>query len=263
MMNNFHQQTPEETIGRAIPLSIKRIILDKKWKRCDIGMSGSHVFISKEYVFKISEISDESTNEINNYRSLHHVDCIPTLHGFACDEKYNYLIIKRIKGKMLGENANEDVFSILKQVYTTLTKVEISNSMCDQSLSQRLIYAENNVNSGLVDMATWDTVLHMHHFESPQSLLAYLKNNTPAPTQLCFSHGDLCFENILVNKGKFSHLIDLGRTGLADPYQDLALMFRSACYHFERDVTTELEHVLGIKVDRIRLNYYMLLDELF
>lgn len=262
-MNINQLQSRKTKFNHSVPLEIENLIHGKRWKVSKVGMSGSQVYLSKDIVLKVSDVNVETTNEILNYQSLQSLDFIPRLHGFALDERYNYLIIHRIKGNMLGENPHDNIFEVLKQVYTAITKTKISNTMIDQSLNCRLQSAEENVKKGLVDMNSWDTNFHNEHFESPEKLLEYLKRNKPNLQQNCFSHGDLCFENIIVNHGKFSHLIDLGRTGLADPYQDLALMIRSACYHFERDITDELEKVLEINIDRSRLNYYMLLDELF
>ncbi|GFN34540.1 phosphotransferase [Tepidimicrobium xylanilyticum] len=63
---------------------------------------------------------------------------------------------------------------------------------------------------------------------------------------------------------RISGFIDLGRGGIADIYQDIALAVRSFKNKFKTDKYIDLFfEYLGIEPDWERINYYILLDELF
>ena len=103
---------------------------------------------------------------------------------------------------------------------------------------------------------------------SPKELLAWLKGNRPNQ-QLVFTHGDYCLPNLFVKGERISGFIDLGRSGLADPYQDIALCYRSLLHNltqagqdWHRYVSLFFQE-LELTPDWEKIRYYILLDELF
>lgn len=164
---------------------------------------------------------------------------------------------------MLSSLSPQDQIDILMDVLKALWSIPISDQMLDQTLNVRLKQAEDHVAHGCVDMATWDMDIQKSRFSSPQDLLNYLKANKPNE-DLVFSHGDLTFENIIFDHQKGVGLIDIGRMGFADRYQDLALAYRSLLYQTNQDESTRLLfNQLQFDVDENKLDYYLLLDELF
>lgn len=98
----------------------------------------------------------------------------------------------------------------------------------------------------------------------PEDLFRKMTSAVPIYQELVSTHGDYCFDNILVDEGKLSGLIDMDRGGIADKYQDIALAVRS------------IEHELGKKhldlffyqyelerVDQEKIEFYLMLDEFF
>ncbi|HAR4105986.1 TPA: phosphotransferase [Staphylococcus aureus] len=82
--------------------------------------------------------------------------------------------------------------------------------------------------------------------------------------ELVFSHGDLGDSNIFVKDGKVSGFIDLGRSGRADKWYDIAFCVRSIREDIGEEQYVELFFdLLGIKPDWEKIKYYILLDELF
>ncbi len=78
--------------------------------------------------------------------------------------------------------------------------------------------------------------------------------------------------NIFIKNDKINGFIDLGRSGIADKYQDIALCYRSLKHNFdgshggkvyENFNAESLFIELGIVPDWQKIKYYILMDELF
>jgi aminoglycoside phosphotransferase len=82
---------------------------------------------------------------------------------------------------------------------------------------------------------------------------------------LVFTHGDYCLPNIMLKDGAVSGFLDLGRAGIADRYTDLALAARSIRHNMGDERLVNLFfHAYGLgEVDWRKVDYYILLDELF
>ena len=108
-------------------------------------------------------------------------------------------------------------------------------------------------------------------FESPEKLLQWLKENKP-DEDFVFSHGDYCLSNIIIKDDKINGFIDLGRSGIADKYQDVALCYRNLQHNYDGkyggkvyegfDASILFEE-LNIVPDWNKIKYFILLDELF
>lgn len=142
-----------------------------------------------------------------------------------------------------------------------LQSICIENCILDNSLDIKLKEALYNIENNLVDMGDWEDD---NEFKTPMELLEYLKQNKPKESTLSFTHGDYCLPNILGKNKKISGFIDLGRGGIADIYQDIAICVRSLKHNYETERYTDIffKH-LGMEVNREKIEYYILLDELF
>ncbi len=108
-------------------------------------------------------------------------------------------------------------------------------------------------------------------FRSPEALLYWLEDNRP-PEEPVLSHGDFCLPNLLLHGDTLAGYIDLGRAGLADRWQDIALCYRSLLHNYDGTYSGVshagwhpgmLFEALGLRPDWDRIRYYILLDELF
>ena len=86
------------------------------------------------------------------------------------------------------------------------------------------------------------------------------------------SHGDFCLPNLFIGNGKITGFFDLGRSGIADAYQDIALCYCSLHHNLNGRYGGKLNpnadaailfDALGIRPDWEKIRYYILLDELF
>ena len=85
----------------------------------------------------------------------------------------------------------------------------------------------------------------------------------PQTEDLVLTHGDYCLPNILLHNGQLSGFIDLGRAGVADRHQDLALAVRSLAYNFGEGWAPLLFAAYGIEPDETKLAFYTRLDDAF
>lgn len=62
--------------------------------------------------------------------------------------------------------------------------------------------------------------------------MIWLVANQPAE-DIVFSHGDYCLLDVFVHENKIIEFIDLGRAGIGDKYQDIALCYWSLVHNFD------------------------------
>ena len=185
--------------------------------------------------------------------------------------------MSKIEGKMSCDTfylENSDLLvELLASTLKKLWSIEIKNCPRKISLEKKLELASFNVENNLVDVEdTEPTTFGKDGFENPECLLKWLKENQPKNFEPVLSHGDFCLPNVFFNDDEFSGLIDLGGTGVADKYQDIALCYRSLKHNFGgvyggkvyKDFNPDLLfEKLGITPDWEKIRYYTLLDELF
>lgn len=259
-----------------IPEKIKKIICKDNYLMDDIGMSDSEVMIFSDKVLKIQNESEEAENECRVMQWLKGKLPVPEV---ICYERYNgkdYLLMSKISGKMLCDEIymqNPDKLTeLLAEGLKMLWQTDISNYTYSFDLDKKLKIAKYNVEHNLVDLDDAEPeTFGESGFKSPKQLLEWLIKNKPKEEKV-LSHGDYCLPNIIVKDNKINGFIDLGMTGIADKWQDIALCYRSLEHNFlgkyggkvysgfEPEI---LFKKLGIEPDWDKIKYYILMDELF
>ena len=259
-----------------IPENIKTCIGDRDYQLDEIGMSDSKVLVFEDMVLKIEKKHEESDNE---HRMMKWLDGRLPVPKVLCSESaggYHYLLMSKIQGKMACDeyyiNRPGELAALLAEGLKMLWSVDISSCPCTSNLDNKLRLAKVRVEQGLATMENVQPDTYGEGgFENPAALLRWLEENRPAE-EIVFSHGDYCLPNIFLADGKVSGFIDLGRSGLADRWQDIALCYRSLMNNYngyyggkvyqEPDFTLFFEK-LGLEPDYEKIRYYILLDELF
>lgn len=267
-------QTLLEVYMLKLPASIQSIIGESPFLVDQTGMSDSQVICFDNKVLKIEKTREESNNEYRMMNWLQDKICVPEVLCFETMDNVNYLLMSKIEGRMLCDVGVLEkpglLISLLAEGLKMLWSVDISDCPYNNSVDNKLRLAETRVANNLcgMDNAEMDTYGEKG-FKSPSDLLAWLKDNKPAEHPV-LSHGDYCLPNIFTKDGKVTGFIDLGRCGMADKYQDIALCCRSLEHNLsgsytgkDRDISGMLFDKLGIEPDQKRIQYYILLDELF
>jgi kanamycin kinase/aminoglycoside 3'-phosphotransferase-3 len=245
-------------------------------KEDTIGMSGSSVLLYEDKVCKIENVCEEAGREAVIMRWLQ--DKLPVPEVFCCGQKdeKNYLMMSKLPGKMSCDEEYmrqpELLAEALAEGLKMLWNVDVSDCPYSSNLDEKLRMAKYNVENGLVDVDNVEPeTFGPDGFENPQALLDWLIENRPEE-ELVFSHGDYCLPNVFLQDGKVCGFLDLGKAGVADKYQDIALCYRSFLHNYDGkygggsygDVDPKIVfEKLGIQPDWEKVKYYILLDELF
>ena len=259
-----------------LPEKIKSILGSSVGSSDTVGMSQASVLVFDDKVLKIDKICEESENEKEVMLWLKGKLPVPEV---ICHEIYNgrsYLLMSKLPGVMSCDKSYltkpQELTGILATGLKMLWETDISNCSYHFNLDRKLEMARYNVEHDLVDVDNVDPdTFGENGFESPKHLLDWLVHNRPEE-DIVLSHGDYCLPNIFINDGKISGFLDLGKTGCADRYQDIALCYRSLKDNYEGKYAggtyegfnpDSLFNQLGIDPDWGKINYYILLDELF
>lgn len=259
-----------------MPNSIKNQLQNLPYDIDNTGMSGSGIFLFEAKVLKVQKDSEEAANEVQAMRWLAGRLFVPKVIEHEYKDGKSYLLMTRAAGRMACDKSYmqdpEKLTELLAQALRELWKVDISACPLDWRLDRKLkaarYYVENDlVNTENVEPETFGP----DGFENPAALLEWLNTHRPAE-ELVLSHGDFCLPNIYIEDGGKFEFIDLGRTGVADKWQDIALCYRSLKQNYAGKFSGEqypdfdppmLFEKLGLEPDWEKIRYYILLDELF
>lgn len=260
-----------------VPEEIKTLIGGKEYTRNKIGMSGSAVLMFDEYVLKIEERTSETDNVKQAVTWLNGRLPTPKIIAYVEEGAKAYTLMSRVPGKMLCDaeymNEPERLVHLAAECLKMLWSIEIEGCPCDSRLEKRLKAARYNVEHRLVDVEnTEPETFGPNGFSDPEDLLRWLESHRP-PEDLVFTHGDFCLPNLFAVGDHISGLIDLGKMGVADRWQDIAICMRSLSDNFTGKYHGETKYPeyrpemlldeLKIELDEEKLRYYILLDELF
>ena len=259
-----------------IPNNIQNLIKGKSYEVDDIGKSGSQIMIFDDMVLKIVKYRAENDSSVEMMRWLEGKIPAPQVIVFEEDDSYSYLLMSRVMGKIACDKyyleRPKELVPLLSKSVKMLQSIDITDCPVIKDMDRELKKAAYRVENGLVDIsdAEPDTFGENGRFKDPEELLSWLKENRPSYEPV-LSHGDLCLPNILIENGDISGFIDMGNCGIADKWEDIAMLYRSLRNNFDGtygkvypglDLDSFFEE-LGIEPDREKIDYYILLDELF
>lgn len=175
------------------------------------------------------------------------------------------LITTALTGAPVSQVEGADVPRALAATIETLAVLHalpLATCPFEADVATKLAHAEARLARGLIDEDDFDDE---RQGWSVAQVLAEVRRTAPTDEQLVPTHGDACLPNIIWSSAHGVGLIDLGRFGLADPYQDLALVLRSAARNHPGVATSDLmrAHYPLARIDSPRCDFYRLLDELF
>ena len=259
-----------------LPLKILSKLYNKPYKVINVGLSGAEVRNYDDFVLKIQPHTEQSVNEVAFMRYLKGKVLAPEVAEYEMQDGKDYLLMSKLDGEMLCADkflANQTLlFEKAGEALFALWKLPINECPCDMRFERKLSIARHNVEHNNVDLNLVNPKMLgvKGRFKTPEALLQWLIDNRPRE-DLCVSHGDFCLPNIIVC-GNNVGVIDFPYGGVADKYCDIALLRRSVKSNLRGEyggkTYAEFDEklffdVLGVTPDYDKLEYYVLLDELF
>ena len=259
-----------------VPLGIKQLIDNKPYTLDDIGMSGNQVLIFDDMVLKIEEKSEAVERQVQMMQWLEGKISVPKVIAYEVEDEKSYLLMSKVGGVMSCDTYYLEHPQMLLEALANglrmLWQVDVKDCPVVRDVDAVLEEARLQVENGLVDLDNVEpTTFGEGGFEGPEQLLEWLENHRPAFEQV-LSHGDFCLPNIFLEDGQVKGFIDLGRAGVGDKWNDIALCYRSLKHNFDgtyggkvyEDFNPDmLFEKLGIEPDWDKIKWYLLLDELF
>ncbi|MBR5739313.1 MAG: aminoglycoside 3'-phosphotransferase [Lachnospiraceae bacterium] len=259
-----------------LPDPIKEWTDGKPCRANHTGMSGAEIFVFEDQVLKIVPYSRDNEETIRVMRWLEGKLPVPKVLCYEETAGKQYLLMSKVPGKMACDRYflehSEELLKLLSEALKRCSAVDVSDCPRVRDLDAQLAEGRCRVENGLIDTEDAEPeTFGEGGFKDPEELLHWLENNRP-PFEPVFSHGDFCLPNVFFEDGKVSGFIDLGRAGISDKWQDIALCYRSLKHNTDGtyggkvypDFEPErLFDALGIEPDWEKIRYYILLDELF
>jgi kanamycin kinase len=124
------------------------------------------------------------------------------------------------------------------------------------AVGDRVAAARHHADTGLMDPASF----HVEHRRLAVDEVLALLAEPPPPDRAVVCHADACLPNSLLHDdGRVAGHVDLGRTGVADRWADLAVATWSATWNLGPGWEAELLAAYGVAPDTERSAYYRLL----
>ena len=186
----------------------------------------------------------------------------PALRASFSEQGFDWLLMTALPGTDLTHLVDqpEALRNVLATSLRALHALDPAACPFDRRLDAKLADGAANAAAGRVDETDFD---ESRKGWTTQQVLDWLLDHRPATEDLVVAHGDASLPNIMAEHGAFAGIIDCGRLGVADRWQDLAIACRSLIYNCGREHVAPFLATYGAEWDEERYRYYCTLDELF
>jgi aminoglycoside phosphotransferase len=257
---------------KNLPFNLSCILQNQTFEKNTIGQSNSEVYhaANSDAFLKITH---RSAN-VNLQREKEVLEWLgnkisaPKVLHFEETRENTFLLISEIKGVNLADyiknsKVKDNLLCGLAKSLKRIHSISVIDCPFQQTLGVKLQNARENIKNGLVDEKDFED---KNIGKSAETLFDELIESKPNDEDLVFTHGDFCLPNIIISNEKVSGFVDWERGGIADRYQDIALLFRS--FNFNVGDTAQFEDLFcncyGIeKLDKDKIKFYIMLDEFF
>lgn len=260
----------------AVPAGLAERVAGYRWARDRIGESGGAVYRlsgkadAPDLFLKHGQdaVADDIVDEMVRLRWL--ADKVPVpvprLIGRVVAEDGAWLLTTALAGDTAWQVLDRapaqrgQVVDALAALLRTLHAIPVATCPFDSGMTHRTWRARRRMDTGLVDVDDFDDA---RAGWSAEQVWDALQRYVPLAPDPVVTHGDFSLDNILLQDGRITGCIDLGRVGVADRYQDLAILSANLA-EFGSVLPDRLFARYGIDApDAAKIEAHLLLDELF
>lgn len=262
--------------GLTCPADLAAELGGYEWKRDDAGESGSTVVRlhgrpgAPDLYLKHGRgtLADDLLAEADRLRWLAGQLPVPAVVQFRHTADEAWLLTEALPGETAcnlleaetGTDAQTSVVEAMARFLRTIHSISIQECPFDSSHVSRLAHARRRIDAGLVDEDDFDDE---RAGWTAEQVWQALQSAEPFAPDLVVTHGDFSLDNVLIADGGVVGCIDVGRLGVADRYQDLAIAW-NCLEEFGPALQDHFLAAYGVsEVDRGKLDFHLMLDELF
>lgn len=263
----------EEAVAPVlVPAALATAVAGRAWFRDRVGQSGCEVYrLARAGVPDLYlKIAGDATlgdlvDEMVRLRWLAGRVPVPRLHGFGLSADSGWLLSERLPGRTAYQLLDEDpaaapaLAASLARFLRRLHAIPVEQCPFNADHALRLAAARARMEAGLVDETEFDAC---RLGRSARQVWDEMLTTLPAQFDRVVTHGDFSLDNLLVVDGVVTGCIDLGRVGIADRWQDLAILWNSLAEFGEAAAEAMLD-AYGIALDPAKRDFHLRLDEFF
>lgn len=268
-MTKLHDQEP--SWQEVLPSELRGLPERADWKAVTIGRSGMDVFHVADGYLKVARQGQTAESDLRAEKErlewLKGRLPIPQVYYYGKNAFFEYLYLSEIQGIMACDQYFQDdmpyLIDLLAEALHMVHAVEDQSCPFTRPVQSGLEEAQRRISRGQINDAKFAAE---HRGLSTQVWYEQqLGRMHPASNDVCFTHGDLCLPNIIIDRQKrrINGLVDWGDGGIADRHEDLAATCWSLGYNFDQVWIPWLLEAYGLeRIDRKRLIFYQQLDDL-
>lgn len=251
-----------------------RLLRGRTWARDFVGESGSLVYRLRgqsnepDLYLKLGRgpAALDVTDEMVRLNWLARYVPVPAVQHFVASPDEAWLLMTGLPGRtayqlLQAEPENRaSVVDALARFLRRLHDIPAENCPFNSDRRLRLSQARERMVAGLVDV---DDFNDEHKGWTAQEVWNEMIALQPFAPDPVVTHGDFSLDNILLEGQEIAGCIDVGRVGIADRYQDLAILW-NCLGEFDATLQQRLLATYGIdQPDKSKLRFHLGLDEFF
>jgi aminoglycoside 3'-phosphotransferase-1 len=249
-------------------------LMGYEWARNNVGQSGGAVYRlsgkpgSPALFLKHGRdaVADDLVEEMSRLRWLAKHVAVPAVTHFVSLPGEAWLLMTALPGHTafqaleVPSGDRMAIVDALADFLRRLHAVPLGECPFNSDHRYRLGLARKRIDAGLVEEDDFDEEREGWTAEQVWKEMGRLLPFAPDPV---VTHGDFSLDNLMMMGSEVRGCIDTGRAGIADRYQDLAIIW-NCLGEFGPELQDRFFARYGVRrLDRDKLRFHLMLDELF
>ncbi|MBK3493706.1 aminoglycoside 3'-phosphotransferase [Viridibacillus sp. YIM B01967] len=182
------------------------------------------------------------------------------IHYEQCNEK-EYLLTTALEGKNIVEVKREDNIKLFATTLREIHELSIENCPFDMKLDSKIEIIQKRIAHNLINA---DDLEEENQGKSLEELFLELLEQRPTHEEFVVVHGDYNLKNVIASSVQVTGVVDWGRSGVGDKYQDLSIAVRDVKKYYGQSEVAVFLNTYGLtRIDKQKLSFYTLMDEFF